>query len=55
MSESLGLGEWIANAGMSYFVAACYFLPLVGGYVADNYFGKYWTIVGFRCPTYSAT
>jgi POT family proton-dependent oligopeptide transporter len=32
------------------FIAACYFLPLVGGYVADNFFGKYWTIVGFSLP-----
>ena len=35
---------------MSYFIAGCYFLPLVGGYLADNFFGKYWTIVGFSIP-----
>ena len=32
------------------FKMACYFLPLVGGYLADRYFGKYWTIVGFSVP-----
>ena len=32
------------------FKMACYFLPLVGGYLADRYFGKYWTIVGFSIP-----
>src|ERR1700757_4844311 len=50
MAEQLGLGR--ANAGpyMSFFIAACYFLPLVGGYLADNFFGKYWTIVGFSLP-----
>ena len=34
----------------SYFKAAAYLLPLVGGFLADRYFGKYWTIVGFSVP-----
>jgi POT family proton-dependent oligopeptide transporter len=50
MAEQLGFGDEVASVGMSYFVAACYLLPLVGGYVADNFFGKYWTIVGFSIP-----
>jgi POT family proton-dependent oligopeptide transporter len=50
MAEQLGFGDAIASMGMSYFVAACYFLPLIGGYVADNFIGKYWTIVGFSIP-----
>lgn len=32
------------------FKMACYFLPLVGGFLADRFFGKYWTIVGFSVP-----
>ena len=35
---------------MSLFIAACYFFPLVGGWIADNFLGKYWTIVLFSIP-----
>src|ERR1700682_4840400 len=50
MAEQLGLGDPTASMGSSYFKAACYLLPLAGGYVADKFFGKYWTIVGFSLP-----
>ncbi len=50
MTDRLGVSEGNAGTFMALFIAACYFFPLVGGYIADNYFGKYWTIVGFSIP-----
>lgn len=50
MSDTLGYGEANAGTYMSFFMAACYFLPLLGGYIADNFIGKYWAIVGFSVP-----
>jgi dipeptide/tripeptide permease len=50
MTEQLGISK--QDAGTYYFTykMGCYFLPLLGGYLADRYFGKYWTIVGFTIP-----
>jgi dipeptide/tripeptide permease len=50
LSDQLGFGD--ARGGLYYtiFLGLCYFLPLVGGYIADNFLGKYWTIVGFSIP-----
>ena len=50
MADKLRLGNDDAATYMAFFVAGCYFLPLVGGFVADRFFGKYWTIVGFSLP-----
>jgi dipeptide/tripeptide permease len=30
--------------------AGCYLAPLHGGFLADRFLGKYWTIVGFSVP-----
>jgi POT family proton-dependent oligopeptide transporter len=50
MTEKLGVDKADAGTFMSLFMAACYFFPLAGGYVADNFLGKYWTIVLFAAP-----
>src|SRR5438270_4279756 len=50
MADQLALGQDNAGTYVSFFVASCYFLPLLGGWVADRFFGKYWTIVGFSIP-----
>ena len=50
MTEKLGVRKEDAGTFMSLFIAACYLFPLLGGVVADRFFGKYWTIVGFSIP-----
>lgn len=50
MIQILGFDDGRASKVMSYFIAGCYLLPLVGGYVADNFVGKYRTIVYFSVP-----
>jgi dipeptide/tripeptide permease len=54
MTERLGVAKEDAGTFMSLFIAACYFFPLIGGWVADNFLGKYWTIVLFSVPYVAA-
>jgi POT family proton-dependent oligopeptide transporter len=50
LAEQLGLGQANATTLMSFFLAGSYFLPMLGGYLADNFFGKYRMIVWFSVP-----
>ncbi len=50
LADQLGYGEARGGVFYAFFLAMCYFTPLIGGYIADNFFGKYWTIVGFSLP-----
>ena len=35
---------------VQFFMASCYLLPLLGGYIADHYLGKFKTIIYFSFP-----
>ena len=48
-TEKLLWTEDASVAVFSYTSSAAYFLPLLGGYVADVYWGKYATILRFSC------
>lgn len=50
LSDQLGYGEARGALYYTIFLGMCYALPLLGGYIADNFLGKYWTIVGFSIP-----
>ena len=50
VAKELDFGDDDAGTIVSLYIAACYLLPLIGGYLADNFFGKYGTIVGFSLP-----
>src|SRR5215471_5650178 len=50
MADQLGFGTANASTYMHIFIFGCYVLPLLGGYLADNFFGKYNIIVAFSIP-----
>jgi dipeptide/tripeptide permease len=50
MIRILDFQDGYANRVMSFFMAACYLLPLAGGWVADKILGNYRTIVFFSIP-----
>lgn len=50
MTQALRMADTAATPLYSTFKMACYFLPLLGGIIADRWLGRYWTIVGFSVP-----
>jgi proton-dependent oligopeptide transporter, POT family len=45
LKNQMRLGDSGATAVLHYFGAAVYFLPLFGGWLADRFLGRYWTIL----------
>jgi POT family proton-dependent oligopeptide transporter len=50
LTTVLKFEDGAATKTYSLFKAACYFLPLLGGFLADRFLGKYRTIVTFAIP-----
>lgn len=48
--EQSGFTHLAAQSIYSWFKTALFLLPLLGGFLADRFFGRYWTIVGFTVP-----
>lgn len=50
MIDKLGYSDANSSSVASLFTAACYVLPIVGGYIADRWLGKFKTIIYFAIP-----
>lgn len=50
MIDRLGYSDANSATIASFFTAACYILPIVGGIVADRWLGKFRTIIYFAVP-----
>src|SRR5688500_11748180 len=50
LTAVLGFPDAYATQVSATFKAGCYLSPLLGGFLADRFLGKYWVIVGFSVP-----
>ncbi len=50
MIDKLGYSDANSATVASFFTAACYILPIAGGYIADHWLGKFRTIIYFALP-----
>src|SRR5688500_7831962 len=57
LSNAMGMGGDRATQTVHLFAMAVYFLPLLGGWLADRFLGRYWTILSlslFYCAGHGA-
>ena len=50
LTKVLLFEKYQATSVSATYKAGCFLTPLLGGFLADRFFGKYWTIVGFSVP-----
>ncbi|MBU0964063.1 peptide MFS transporter [Patescibacteria group bacterium] len=50
MIEKLGYSDANSATIASFFTAACYILPIIGGIIADRWLGKFRTVIYFAIP-----
>jgi POT family proton-dependent oligopeptide transporter len=50
MVNKLGYSDADSSTIVSFFTAMCYILPIIGGYIADRWLGKFKTIIYFAIP-----
>jgi POT family proton-dependent oligopeptide transporter len=50
LTAVLGFSDAYATQVSATYKAGCYLAPLLGGFLADRFLGKYWVIVGFSIP-----
>ncbi len=50
MIQKLGYADADSASVVSLFTAFCYILPILGGYIADHWLGKFKTIIYFAIP-----
>ncbi|XP_004506790.1 protein NRT1/ PTR FAMILY 8.1 [Cicer arietinum] len=49
LQDHYGQGNATAANTVTTWSGTCYLTPLLGAFLADSYFGRYWTIAGFSC------
>lgn len=47
LKEKLNQGNTTAANNVTNWSGTCYITPLIGAFLADAYFGRYWTIASF--------
>jgi dipeptide/tripeptide permease len=49
LQDRFGQGNATAANNVTTWSGTCYLTPLLGAFLADAYFGRYWTIASFSC------